>query len=375
MRYFLPLVALMGCTAPDTRQAFTVVDLVVDAEPDAASARLIDLMNTAKKTLHVALPKGENTDVSDAILAAVERGVEVEVVTDFDHAADPAIEALDAANVPLRLADAGLKYFDFNLGADIEWPSTAVKMSHGYAIADRRGFVIATGVGSRDSGQRITFEGRSNDLAWDLWQEHNQVFGGADATSLTQYSNPQKSITDMNWAYATQDDVVVETWMGPQERLGKRVIDSVYAARSSIRILTDDFSNEGLAEALQTKASYGFSVEVIVGPHFKDDSATLSGVLEKDTPDVTKSKVTGVERVPTVILIDTEDSATVQPMAMVMSHDLFSSVRVEKGKPVTNDQLIDGNMVVITDNDGQLGPAFSTLEELWNWHKDQAGAL
>ena len=57
----------------------------------------------------------------------------------------------------------------------------------------------------------------------------------------------------------------MEIWLGPQERLIKRVTDAVYSSRSDVRILTNELADGGLAKALQAKSADGFDVQVVVG--------------------------------------------------------------------------------------------------------------
>ena len=98
---------------------------------------------------------------------------------------------------------------------------------------------------------------------------------------MTAFSNMQKSIADNRWLYRTQSSLDLEVWLGPQERLTKRIIDAVYGARSSVRVLTNDFANEGLTQALQAKAGHGFNVQVIVGPGMRGSNSALSRFFEK----------------------------------------------------------------------------------------------
>ena len=200
----------------------------------------------------------------------------------------------------------------------------------------------------------------------------------------------QKSIADNRWLYPTQTDVMLEVWLGPQERLTKRIIDGVYGARSDIRVLTNDFSNEGLAKALQEKAEWGFDVEVIVGPAFKDSHSKYSRRLEDSTDDVDKFQVTEGAEVPTVVLIDfkkADDGLRHTSRAFVLSHDLYSAVRIDDSEQpdlvddeevipgVTNDQLIDGNLWVLDDGSGGVSDELLLLETLYENHLDRAGEL
>ena len=363
----LAVLVLGGCGAPDAAALFA--DVVPYIEPDgpSADAHLIAVIESAQESLAVALPSGEDAALGDAIVAADARGVAVEVIADADAAESPAVSAIADAEIPLRLADDALTYFDFTSGAPVTWASSAVRMSHAYAIADHDSIATATVAGALGTGPRVVLEARGEDLLDDLLLEHNQVFGGVDATALTSYSEPAKSIVDFRWNYGTAGDTRLEVWLGPQERLVKRVVDAAYGARSDIRILTDDLACEGLITALQAKAADGFSVTVIVGPHFGTSVSAVSRMLEDDAPDVERFQRTGVDLLPTVVLVDYGDTRLGQratTRAMVITHDLLSASRFYRGVPVPSDQLVDGSLWELT-RVGEPSPALTDLESLF----------
>jgi hypothetical protein len=389
MMRLTPILLLVACTAPEASEMFTTLE-VLAMDVDATAERFIDAADQANDTLHVELPSLQDATVAQALVDAYDRGVDVEVVLDIDHEADEGVALLTDANVPLQLADGDVSYFDFGINSRAAWTSEQVIMSAATLIADDTHIVNATSAGDLDAGMRVVFDVHSNDLGYDLNNEHIQLFGGADATSLTFFSSMQKSIADNRWLYPTQTDVMLEVWLGPQERLTKRIIDGVYGARSDIRVLTNDFSNEGLAKALQEKAEWGFDVEVIVGPAFKDSHSKYSRRLEDSTDDVDKFQVTEGAEVPTVVLIDfkkADDGLRHTSRAFVLSHDLYSAVRIDDSEQpdlvddeevipgVTNDQLIDGNLWVLDDGSGGVSDELLLLETLYENHLDRAGEL
>ena len=238
----LALSALWACTPPDAAQRFTEVGLSVAEDEESAADLFVQAISSAEETVHAAIPAGDETAVAEALVAAHDRGVVVEVITDFDLATSPAISMLSETDIPVRLADAGLTYFEFNLGVDTTWGSDITIMSHAYAVVDSQRIVAASRIGSALSGKRVTFDIRGEDVVQDLLWEHNQVMGGTDATAVDAYDAPSKSILETRWRYSTTTDAGFEMWFGPQERLLKRIIDSVYSARSAVWILTNDFA-------------------------------------------------------------------------------------------------------------------------------------
>lgn len=370
---------LGGCAPPPSTGLFQTTVMTVTKNEAEAAKPFVELADRATLTLDIALPEAKDTTITDAIIRAHERGVAVRAMTDIDMAADQGFQDLQAAGVPLRLADGGLAYFDFSINADVAWTSEETHMTHASAQADRKWAVVASHVGSTAAGTRVVFDMRGEDLAYDLFGELNQVFGGVDATSTTAFSAQAKSITDDRYAYQGDSDVVYEVWFAPQERPTKRMIDAVYSARSSVRIITNDFANDGFARALQEKAATGFDVEIIVGEAFRSSSSVLSRELTERTPDVVKRQVTGSPVLPTMVLVDMEplngSYAKLNPRVFVLSHDLWSSSRLYKGKEVVNDQLVDGTMVVLADSSGAPSAELIALKAVYDGYRASSGAL
>jgi len=370
---FIGLLALAACAPPDPSEAFTTFR--VDAlEPADAHAKFVDAIDDADDTLDVALPTIEDTMLSDALIAAHQRGVAVRAMTDWDNRELPGVIAMQEAGVPLTLADDGITYFDFNTNTDVQWGSDRTIMSDAWVLSDGKRGVVSSTAGSLVPGTRVVFDITGEDVLIDIEREHNQVFGGSDATSTTAYDNLAKSITDGNWSYTTSTDQVLEVWFGPQERLSKRIIDAVYTAKSSVRVLTDDFANEGLTDALQDKAELGFDVDVVVGPNYGASASLLSEEFRTGTPDVEKFRVCGTLEVPTVVLIDYDPARNDKrytARAFVLSHDIYSATRLYRNEEITSDQFIDGTLLVVNDYDEPSGE-MNDLSEVYETHRDVA---
>ncbi len=354
-RHLTPLMCLLvaaGCQAPDPQELFNGLDVDVVDDAEAAEQRFMEAITSASDSLHVALPDGDNADLIDAISDAWSSGLEVELIVDYDQREDPGIVALMEAGADVALANDGLAYFEFVLNEDVSWSSDETVMSHAYVITDRQRLLAATTAGHLRTGPRILMEFRGEDLIEDYLTEHNQIYGGLDATAVTAFDAPAKSIADFRWRYGTDSETDLELWFGPQERLTKRVIDAVYSARSAVWILTDEFANDGLARALQDKAAFGFDVRVVVGPAFRTTSQRLADELLRETPDVQKVQVEEFDGLPTLVLVDLPPDAEgylPQARAMIMTHDLVSSARLYRGQTVITDQLIDGSMWVMSN--------------------------
>ncbi|MCB9686626.1 MAG: hypothetical protein H6738_07985 [Alphaproteobacteria bacterium] len=367
---------LVGCAEPDPSELFYGATVTSVRDEASAADAFVQRIATAEDTLHVALPTGEDPTIADALIEAWDRGIQVEVVTDADVADTEGIRRLLDAEVPVRLADAGLTYFEFTLNADVVFTSEMTKMSDVWVVADSQTVLAASHVGSLADGTRILFDMKGEELIEDLLREHNQLFGGTDATAVDAYDAPNKSITDFRWRYGTDSDVDLQMWFGPQERLTKRIVDGIYGARSSIWVLTNDLANEGLSKALQDKAERGFDVRVVVGPDFGDSSSAVSRVFENETPDVDKRRVTDPV-VPTLVILDWEDQPSGrrgQARGMVITHDLFNAARLYRGSPVETDQLIDGVMWELATASTPTGD-LQALMDVWQDHLDRSEAF
>lgn len=360
----------VGCAAPEVDQLFNEVQFDFLGADDA-EARFVDAVDAATSTLHVALPDAEDPDLLDAIGAAFDRGVQVELVVDFDDQDDPALQPLFDLGVPMQLACAGVSYFEFALNQDVRWTSEQTVMSHAYVVVDGQRVVTATTAGHLRTGDRVVTELRGEEIVEDWLIEHNQLFGGVDATAMTAFDSPAKSIADWRWRYGTTTPSMLEIWYGPQERLTKRVTDAIYSARSAVWVMTDDLANEGIFRALADKAAWDFDVRVITGPALGASSTALRRAYDNDVREARRRELLDVEEVPTVVIVDPDpDNAGwgAATQVMVISHDLYSSARLYRGQEVLTDQLVDGSMLVL-DNRSERQRA--EIERFVKFYRDR----
>jgi phosphatidylserine/phosphatidylglycerophosphate/cardiolipin synthase-like enzyme len=385
----LPLLslALVGCAAPSLDDYFVQMDVRRTVDQSQASAEFISTIERAEDTLWACLPQTDDPAVAQALVDAFDDGVDVEVVLDTDEVDDAGALLLREAGVPIRRASGSVDYFDFILNSEVGWTSDQVIMSHAFVVADDQYFTNATQVGGTDDSSQLVFQGIGEDLVDDLRLEHNQMFGGSDATALTAFFAPAKSRADNRKFYPTDSDAIYELWFGPQDRVTKRVIDAIYSARVSIRVMTNELANDGLANAIQEKASYGFPVEVIVGSGYGSTNVDLRNRVTRALEEADTFQFDG--DLPTVILLDIEGKQgdlDVYPRAFVLSHDLYSAVRFfedanGRSREIITDQFIDGNLNVLTDENYRLGEDSDSLlqpvVDLWMEHleSDRTGAF
>lgn len=353
----LSWLVFVACGHPDT--SGVVQDAVLHVSDGAIEVEdaFVAAFEEATTSLHVAIPEVGDALVFETLLTRWEEQRDnpdftFELIVDVDDQNAAGVRALLDAGAPVRLSNNGIAYEDFAVNRRVSWSSDQAIMSHAYAIVDRRRVVTANTAGDLRTGPRLWFELRGEDLLDDLLAEHNQVFGGVDATATTAFNAPSKSIADFRWHYLTSEDHTLEMWFGPQERPAKRMIDAVYSARSNIWIMADEIANDGLARALAEKARWGFDVRVVVGPGFGSQIPELSDALVAGATDIQLVRVDSVDRLPTLLLVDLEpDREGFSPHArgMVLTHELVSSSRLYDDQEVPTDQFIDGALWVVDD--------------------------
>jgi hypothetical protein len=345
----IPLL-LLSCDGPQMSQAFHQVSLTATDSAADIEAAFVEAIGGASVDVALMVPGLESTPIAEALLAAAERGVTVEVVTDIDAAGQAGLLVLEEAGLEVRYADDAVSYFDFAINADVSWSSDQVVMSNTVLVVDEITVLSASSLEAGE-GTRLLFSGRGEDIGGDFAAEHNQIFGGTDASSRTAYDSLAKSITDPRWSYPTQTDLSLELWFGPQERLIKRMIDYTYGARASIWLMTDNLADEGMINALYAKAVDGFDVRVLVGPGFGAASPNGSAVLTRETPGMQKRQLSDAV-VPTLALVDLRRDRTGRygtARGMMLSHPVWSASRLFAGSEVLTDQLVDGNLLVLDD--------------------------
>ena len=359
--------ALAACAEPPLDDAFnfTEVELVDGAE--SVNNAFILTFRRAQRHIVAAFERIDDVVLAEELIDAWSRGIEVEISTDVDEADAAGTQLLIEAGIPVTLNSGDLTYFDFGLNRDVAWTSDRVRMTHAFAVSDLSFWRAANQAGDMGEGVRMTLGGRSEDIGDVLRGEHNQLHAGIDATALTAFSAPAKSIIDNRWRHPTQGPEVVDLFMGPQQRPGKRIIDAAYAARSSIRLVTDDFLDEGLARALEDKARTGFDVEVIVSPRFGTLSPALSGLMERESRSVRILRTLTSEPLPTLMFIDFDrarDGRYHHPKVVMSTMPILSAGRVYEDFEVDNEQVCD-SAVFVYHAQGAPTPKMQELADVY----------
>lgn len=364
---WLSLSVVGTACAPDTTALFNAMSLDV-TDADEGEARFVQAVEAAAQSLHIALPDAKDPALLDAIAVAHGNGLEVELIVDVDELGQPALQELLDAGVPTTLSSDGLSYFEFNLNRVVSWDSDETFMSHAYVVIDRQRIVSSTTAGHQRPGARVVFDLRGEELIEDWLIEHNQIFGGVDATAVTAFDAPAKSIADFRWRYGTGTATELEVWFGPQERLTKRVIDAIYSARSAVWVLSDEIANEGIIAALREKHRWGFDVRSLTGPALGTTYTPLRREYDQQLANVPRRERLDVDELPTLVLIDPfvdNGAFATASKAMVLSHDLYGSSRLYGASEILTDQLIDGNLLVLANRSDDDRAEIDALVDLY----------
>jgi hypothetical protein len=295
-----------GCDTdtPEPEEKYNRYQLVSVGEEAQTSDQLlpglISLVEEADYRVWVAVEDLTEVALADALIDALDRGVDVRVVADWDAAEQagiqrlleeftPFLRASDFETEPLdpplfyQLADEGEagevllpQAGDIRFaggptvhtpqpGTDICRPASLNGMSHNFMVIDQTTVVNLSGgfpENWRDQHQ-TGFIASSQDLAQDFADEFRQIMTGVDATTPSAFNGPLKSITDGRFIYPGTI-AEFELYFGPQERTAKRVVDHIFGAKSSVWIATEQLSNDFVCKALIYKMRTAFDVRLVL---------------------------------------------------------------------------------------------------------------
>lgn len=361
--FALALVLASCGEAPDVeRELFNRgAPLYIESASDAAAleARVVALIDGAKVRAWACFERLGSEKIANALLRARTRGVDVRVVSDVDRAADTGLtllsEKLDTLpdkSPRLKLMGGPLNYSP-GPNRTLTRDSTLNQITHTFVLVDDNQVVNVSEGLDGDNRLRWGFDARSTDLAKDFEDEFTQLFGGVSATTLTYFDGLLKSNTN-NRVYYPMPGGVWELYFGPQERLMKRVIDEVYAARASVQIMTPLLSNTFLVDALRYKANVGGIVDVLVDEARLGEATSRFNQLQQAlAQDGAHAELrVGNDLGVTIVVIDAErarDGRRYQTRVLVLSHPLVESIPFnanDESRP--SDAFMDGNMWVLS---------------------------
>lgn len=209
---------------------------------------LVVAIGEVQTSLDIAAFEWNNPWLTDAVLAAHERGVQVRMVVDDEHTIEDNHEALeDGEEAPFQeIIDAGIPFVD---------DSRSGLMHNKFMIMDATtvwtGSMNYTMNGTyRNNNNMLTL--RSPEAVASYQLEFNEMFEAQEFGSSR--SNPD-GVT------FTQDGTDVQVLFSPEDEPVTALVDAINNAQSSIRFMTFSFTLDEVGQAVLNRANEGISVE------------------------------------------------------------------------------------------------------------------
>ena len=207
--------------------------------------RLIEFINNAQVSIHIASFEFNLTPVAEALIAAKNRGVDVKWITDDENGLEYDIQP-------------GRGQFSLLTGADIEVKDDAGRsalMHNKFWIFDQQ--IVWTG------STNITVNGifkqnnnvvvmRSPEMAFIFEREFQEMWGG-------QFGPRAPSTLSNQWAIL--DGTPIQVLFSPEDNAISNLIALVNDAQISIRFLAFSFTDYPLAQAMIDRAKAGVDVK------------------------------------------------------------------------------------------------------------------
>lgn len=227
---------------------------------NSIEGRLIDKINAAQSSIHIAAFEFGLTPVADALIAAKQRGVDVRWVTDDEN-------GLGADEDPDRGQFAMLK----DAGIDVIADTRSALMHNKFIIFD--GQIAWTGstnltVSGVFQQNNNTIVIHSPDVAAIYEREFEEMWSG-------QFGPKSPSTADQQAVMV--NGTTIQVYFSPEDKVLDRIIPIVASAQSNIRFLAFSFTDYPLAKAMIDRSAAGVDV---AGVYEKTGSETESAELK-----------------------------------------------------------------------------------------------
>ncbi|HEY3474359.1 MAG TPA: phospholipase D-like domain-containing protein [Anaerolineales bacterium] len=210
----------------------------------SVAGRLIEKINAAQTSIHIASFEFDLTPVADALIAAKQRGVDVRWVTDDEH-------GLEADEEPGHGQFAMLQ----EAGIEVRSDTRSALMHNKFWIFD--GQIVWTGsTNVTESGvfkqDNNTVVIQSPELAAIYEREFQEMWDG-------QFGPRSPSTLDQQVTVVNGSQIVV-VFTSEDPALENAIVPLVQAAAKSVRFLTFSFTDYPLADAMSQRAQAGVDV-------------------------------------------------------------------------------------------------------------------
>lgn len=235
-----------------------------DLHTGSIDLHLVNLIDGAQQRVDVAAYELDLPTVTDAMLRAHRRGVQVRLVTDGNNEDEEMVTRLRRAGVPVtvRPKDGGIMHNKFVV-VDNTWVWT----------------------GSWNLTENCTYRNNNNavliassHLAKDYATEFEELFQGQFGPT-SPANTPFPSVTIE--VPETGSRVQLEVYFAPEDDVARHLIPLLADARSSVRFMAFSFTNSSIAETLVRLADRGVSVEGVFESRNADVSYSQYHFLKK----------------------------------------------------------------------------------------------
>lgn len=230
----------------------------------AVAEGLIEVINSAQRSLDIAIYELNLEEVGQAILVARDRGVNVRLVTDTDE--------LEELETLIRLQEAGIPIV----------PDDRSSLMHNkFVVVDGQ----AVWTGSWNFTPNDTFRNnnhaiyiQSPELAQNFATEFDEMFSqhAFGPTSPANTSNPKIQI----------GDTLIETCFAPEDACADRLIALVNQARQTIRFMAFSFTHVELGRAVSNRAGAGVTVQGVFETRGSETEFSEYGQMKKNNLEV-----------------------------------------------------------------------------------------
>jgi phosphatidylserine/phosphatidylglycerophosphate/cardiolipin synthase-like enzyme len=199
--------------------------------------RLVAFLNTARRSIDMAIYDFDLDNVAEALITAKRRGVTVRLVTDTDHVDDPTFKKLKAAGIPV--------------------------------VDDQRGpimhnkFVVVDGArvwtGSWNFTEFDTYRFDNNALAIsspELARNYTTKFQAMFEQRLFGPNRPTGTTTPR----LTIGGIQVENYFAPEDKVAEKIIARLNTAQQSIDFMAFSFTDNDIGKVVRERAKAGVKV-------------------------------------------------------------------------------------------------------------------
>jgi phosphatidylserine/phosphatidylglycerophosphate/cardiolipin synthase-like enzyme len=219
----------------------------------------------ARASVDVAAYEFNLESLTQALLDAHERGVQVRLVTDTDNVDERQVRSLRRAGIPIVEDDRGAIMHDKFVIIDqhIVWTGS-------WNLTDNGTYR------NNNNAMRIT----SATLAQNYGTEFDEMFvdHAFGPTSPADTPHPKLKLTSAG------KTIQMENYFAPEDQVAAKILARVQDAQESIRFLAFSFTDDQLGETIKQKSKDGLTVQGVFEARGSDTEYSEYGLLRRARP-------------------------------------------------------------------------------------------